>query len=201
MQPGSFRIPSSGYELLETPMTASRDEEFRAFVRERRADLLRTAILLTAGDRHLAEDLTQTTLAALYVKWPIFQQARNRAGYVRRCLVNALIDEKRRPWRRERTVDEIPDSLIPDRYLPFDDVQTDLRTDALYGALRALPPRMRAVLVLRYFHELSVEETAEALSCSTGTVKSQSKRAIDKLRHVMSVELSSAPIAPGGRDA
>lgn len=167
-------------------MKTARDEEFRAFVRDRRADLLRTAVLLTAGDRHLAEDLVQTTLTALYVKWPVYRLARNQAAYVRRCMVNALIDEKRRPWRRERTTDEVPESV----YLPFDQVAVDERTDALYAALRELPPRMRAVLVLRYFHDLSVEETAEALTCSTGTVKSQAKRALDKLRSAMSAQLT-----------
>lgn len=175
-------------------MKATRDEEFRAFVRDRRADLLRTAVLLTAGDRHLAEDLTQTTLTTLYVKWAVYRQARNESAYVRRCLVNALIDEKRRPWRRrEQATDEMPEGAVSSVYLPFDDVAANLRSEALYAALRALPPRMRAVLVLRYFHDLSVEETAEILTCSTGTVKSQAKRALDKLRAQMSDQLAPDP--------
>ncbi|MBT0773969.1 SigE family RNA polymerase sigma factor [Kineosporia sp. J2-2] len=171
-------------------MKNRRDDEFRAFVRDHRAGLLRTAVLLTAGDRHLAEDLTQTTLTTLYVKWPVYRQARNPAAYVRRCMVNALIDEKRRPWRRERATDEVPEGALDNVYLPYDQIAADLRSEALYAALRDLPPRMRAVLVLRYFHDLSVEETAEALTCSTGTVKSQAKRALDKLRERMSDRLA-----------
>jgi len=189
MEPGRGLVPSLGYEHKETRM---RDEEFLAFARQNRADLLRTAVLLTAGDRHLAEDLTQTTMTALYVKWPVYQQARNPAAYVHRCLVNALIDEKRRPWRRERTTDEIPEesgSLV----MPFDDSPSDPRTEALYAALRSLPQKTRTVLVLRYFHDLSVEDTAEALSCPRGTVKSQAARGLDKLRERMSEHLASTP--------
>ena len=170
----------------------TRDQEFLTFVRERRTELVRTAVLLTAGDRDLAEDLTQTTLTALYVRWPASRQARNPAAYVRRCLVNALIDEKRRPWRREQAMEELPADVALSTHLPFDQVAPDHRTEALYAALRELPPRQRAVLVLRYFHDLSVEETAEAMSCSGGTVKSQAKRALDKLRERMTQHLSPA---------
>ncbi len=171
-------------------MKSHTDEEFRAFVRERRPDLLRTAVLLAAGDGHLAEDLVQTTLTALYVKWPVYRAARNPRAYVRRSMVNALIDEKRRPWRRERTTDVVPDSAATSTYMPFDQAAGELRSDALYAALRDLPARQRAVLVLRYFHDLSVEETADAMTCSTGTVKSQAKRALDKLRDRMAADLS-----------
>ncbi|GAB6898109.1 SigE family RNA polymerase sigma factor [Kineosporia succinea] len=173
-----------------------RDEEFLAFVAERRGHLVRTAVLLTAGDRHLAEDLTQTTLTQLYVRWAAFRAARNPDAYVRRCLVNALIDEKRRPWHREQVTEEIPDSVSS--FMPFEDADPDVRTEALYAGLRELPPRMRAVLVLRYFHDLNVEETAEALSCSGGTVKSQAARALTKLRRGMSARLSPTPLRPNG---
>ncbi|GAB3267229.1 SigE family RNA polymerase sigma factor [Kineosporia babensis] len=165
---------------------STRDEEFLTFVREHRTELVRTAVLLTAGDRDLAEDLVQTTLTQLYVRWDSFRQARNPGGYARRSLVNALIDEKRRPWRREQATDELPEDTV----LPFDQIDSSLRTEALYAALAELPPRQRAVLVLRYFHDLSVEETAETLSCSGGTVKSQAKRALDKLRARMTEQLS-----------
>ncbi|GAA3610983.1 SigE family RNA polymerase sigma factor [Kineosporia mesophila] len=173
-----------------------RDEAFLDFARRNRADLLRTAVLLTAGDRHLAEDLTQTTMTALYVKWPVYQQARNPAAYVHRCLVNALIDEKRRPWRRERTTDVIPEELSGSEVMSFDDASADARTEALYAALRELPRRTRAVLVLRYFHDLSVEDTAEALDCAQGTVKSQAARGLEKLRRRMSAHLT--PTDPKG---
>ncbi len=177
-----------------------RDEEFLVFARRHRADLLRTAVLLTAGDRHLAEDLTQTTMVALYVNWPACQQANNPAAYVRRCLMNALIDEKRRPWRRERTTDEIPDDLAGHLDAAVDDAPADNRTEALYAALRELPQKTRAVLVLRYFHDLSVEDTAQALSCPQGTVKSQAARGLSALRERMSAHLvaTSHPITVNG---
>ena len=164
-------------------MRAGRDEEFADFVLVRRDHLVRTALLLTAGDRHLAEDLTQSTLTALYVNWSKYRRAGNPAAYARRCLVNALIDETRRPWwRRER-----PTEGIADDEAPVVAAAAGPQVEALYQALRELPPRMRAVLVFRYFHDLSVADTAQALSCSQGTVKSQCARALDKLRTRLSV--------------
>jgi RNA polymerase sigma-70 factor (sigma-E family) len=153
-----------------------RDEQFHHFVLARRAGLVRTATLLTAGDAHLAEDLVQSTLTKLYVGWPAFRRADNPDGYVRRALVNALTDERRRLWRRrERPVAEIPDQAHP---APAD-VAGD---DRLRQALRELPPRMRAAVVFRYFYDLGVADTADALNCSEGTVKSQTARALDRLR-------------------
>ena len=91
-------------------MKTDRDEQFHSFVLGHRAQLVRTATLLTAGDGHLAEDLVQSTLTKLYVAWPSFRKADNPEGYLRRTLVNALTDERRRWWRRhERTVAELPD--------------------------------------------------------------------------------------------
>jgi len=178
-------------------MRTNRDEEFRAFVLARRADLVRSATLLTAGDRHLAEDVVQSTLTALYVHWPKYRGAANPPAYARRCLVNALIDEKRRPWRqRERSTGEIRDPVGPGRPFPPPGLrppgseQGGEQVEAMYDALRELPPRMRAVLVFRYFHDLSVADTAEALSCSQGTVKSQAARAIDRLRARLSDDLT-----------
>jgi DNA-directed RNA polymerase specialized sigma24 family protein len=92
---------------------SSRDEEFSAFVVGRRAALLRSACLITAGDRHQAEDLVQTALARIYVAWPRVRRASSPDAYVRRVLVNAYIDEVRRPrWRREESVADLPD--VPD---------------------------------------------------------------------------------------
>ena len=184
-------------------MNQARDEEFRAFVLARRSDLVRTAVLLTAGDVHLAEDLTQTTLTSLYVRWPAYRRAANPAAYARRCLVNALIDERRRPWRRERPTEEFRTDADPGPVvLPFDDALPGEQVEALYAALRELPPRMRAVLVFRYFHDLSVAETAEALTCSEGTVKSQTFRAIELLRERLPARRApGAPPCPGGAGA
>ena len=161
-------------------MKNERDEQFHSFVLSRRASLVRTATLLTAGDGHLAEDLVQATLTKLYVAWPAFRRADNPEGYLRRTLVNALTDEKRRWWRRhERPVADLPDRPRAEAGEPDD------RTDGLRQALRELPPRMRAALVFRYFYDLDVADTADALGCSEGTVKSQTARALDRLRTVL----------------
>ena len=142
-------------------------------MRRRRGPLLRSATLLTAGDTHLAEDLVQTTLVRLYVAWPRARRT-NLDAYARRALVNNLIDEKRRPFsRRERVVEQLPEGVEPARTgIP----------DAVLAALAALPPGMRAAIVLRHVEGLSVEETAAALGCGTGSVKSQTARGLDKLR-------------------
>jgi RNA polymerase sigma-70 factor (sigma-E family) len=156
-----------------------RDEQFHSFVLSHRAGLVRTATLLTAGDGHLAEDLVQSALTKLYVAWPSFRRADNPEGYLRRTLVNALTDERRRWWRRhERSMADPPDRV---REEP---AGRDL-DDGLRSALRGLPPRMRAAVVFRYFYDLDVADTADALGCSVGTVKSQTARALDRLRSVL----------------
>lgn len=166
-------------------MKAGRDEQFRAYVVERRGAMVRTALALTGGDAHLAEDLVQTTLTRLYVAWPAFRRANNPAAYVRRALLNALIDEERRPWRRrERTTYEIPDTAAPER--------ATTGGGRVQQAVAELPARMRAAVVFRYLEDLSVAETADLLGCSQGTVKSQCARALDKLR----LSLGSALTVP-----
>jgi RNA polymerase sigma-70 factor (sigma-E family) len=169
---------------------STRGEEFEQYVLARRAELLRTATLLTAGDRHLAEDLVQSTLTRLYVAWPTFQRARNPGAYARRALVNALVDETRRPWRRESLQAELPDVPTRESAGAGDD------GERLNLALRGLPPRMRATLVFRFFHDLSVAETAEALGCSEGTVKSATARALDRLREVLELRATDLPPSP-----
>ncbi|WP_306206426.1 SigE family RNA polymerase sigma factor [Actinoplanes sp. RD1] len=158
---------------------SGRDAQFHDFVAERRGQMLYTARLLTAGDAHLAEDLVQTALTKLYISWSAFRRADNPDGYVRRTLVNALMDERKRAGRFGRPVADIPEraaGTAPDDGDP-----------ELSRALRALPPRMRAAVVFRFVHELDVAQTAEALGCSTGTVKSQTARALDKLRATLDV--------------
>ncbi len=166
-------------------MRSERDEQFRSFVSARRAELVRTATLLTAGDAHLAEDLVQTTLTRLYLSWPAFKRSNNPGGYVYRSLVNALIDERRRPWRRrERSTAELPDKARGEA-----DSGSDLG-DELMQALKELPPRMRAAVVFRFFHGLDVAETADALGCTQGTVKSSTARALDRLRATLDASSS-----------
>jgi RNA polymerase sigma-70 factor (sigma-E family) len=165
----------------------SRDTEFSTFVEGHRSELLRAARLLTAGDGHLAEDLVQNALVRLYGAWPRLRE--RPIGYAHRVIINGHIDMTRRPWwRRESSVSELPD--LPDRHSPFSSGSTgsdDLR-EVVWAALAALPPRMRAVIVLRYWLDLSVEESADLLGCSQGTVKSQTARAVAKMRNLLGRE-------------
>lgn len=158
-------------------MRAAGDDEFEAFVRGNRAWLVRFAGTLTAGDAHLAEDLVQAALVRVYLAKP--SRTPDLHGYVRRAVVNGLIDHERRPFsRRERSTPELPERAAA--------TSADRVDPELIAALAALPTRMRAAVVLRHVEGLSVEETANALGCSTGNVKSQSARGLDKLRDLLS---------------
>jgi RNA polymerase sigma-70 factor (sigma-E family) len=152
-------------------MTA--DAEFAALFSARVAEVRRTAFLL-CGDWQQAEDLTQTAFAKLYAAWPRLRDAGAAEAYLRRIVARAHVDESRRPWRRERPSADLPDAA-------FAGDGTDDRL-VLLAALRGVPPRQRACLVLRYFADCSVEETAAALGCGTGTVKSNTARGLDALR-------------------
>jgi RNA polymerase sigma-70 factor (sigma-E family) len=160
---------------VATDSTAARDEQFRAYVLASRGRLLRTATFLASGDRHVAEDLVQTALMRLYVAWPRVRPDTVDA-YARKSLLNALIDERRRAFsRRERAHADLPEIAVHDS--APDDTET-----AVFRALAELPPRMRAAVVLRHLEQLSVAETAVALDCNEGTVKSQTARALTQLR-------------------
>lgn len=152
-----------------------RDEQFTAYVVERRAQLFRTAYLLCAGDGHRAEDVVQQALTKLYTAWPRVSRADSLDAYARRVLVNAHLDDVRRPWHRERAVAELPEDPAPSGVSAED-------SDALRAALRALAPGQRRVVVLRHYLGLSVEETAADLGISPGTVKSQTSDALASLR-------------------
>jgi len=157
---------------------SQRDTEFTDFVTAQRAALLRMARLLTAGDDAAAEDLVQTTLTRLYVHWPRVRRAGNPVGYARTSLTHAFVDEQRRAYtRRETPTDEI-------RETPTREEDPDLAHSVL-GALATLPPRQRAVVVLRHFLDLDIAETARVLGCTTGTVKSQNAKALDRLRSTL----------------
>jgi RNA polymerase sigma-70 factor (sigma-E family) len=166
----------------------SRDEEFSAFVQARRMDLLRSACLLTAGDIHLAEDLVQTALARLYVAWPKVRRSGSEGAYVWRIIVNAHIDETRRASRRrERIMPAVPDTAVPDTMGP--DARPGVYGGEVLAALAALPAGMRAAVVLRHWLDLSVEQTAELLNCSEGTVKSQTSKGAARLRALLGSRL------------
>jgi RNA polymerase sigma-70 factor (sigma-E family) len=161
-------------------MRRDRDREFAEFVRTYRGGLVTTARLLTAGDPHLAEDLVQTALVRVYLAWSR-ARAGNPIAYARRTLVNCTADHHRRGFtRREHTAAALPDSAAP--FEASDELDAELLV-----ALGNLPPRMRAAVVLRHVHDLSVDDTAHALGCSVGTVKSQTARGLDKLRAALAV--------------
>jgi RNA polymerase sigma-70 factor (sigma-E family) len=154
---------------------STRDAEFSEYMAARQASLLRTAYLLT-GDRHTAEDLVQTALAKLYLSWDKVHTRDSIDGYVRRILVNENNSLWRRGWkRREHASDVIPDREHRDAY-------DDGQHDAVWEVVQTLPRKARAVVVLRYYEQLSEAETAAALGISVGTVKSQCSRALAALR-------------------
>ena len=154
-----------------------RDAEFSEYVAARRTQLRRTAYLL-CGDPHRAEDLVQTALMKLYVAWPRILRDGNVDAFARRIVVNAHLDEVRRPWRRERPgLDGV--EVSRDDPAPHD-------RDVLVAALADLPEGQRRVVVLRHYWGLSVEETAADLGISTGTVKSQTSHALRRLERTLS---------------
>jgi len=146
---------------------------FAEFVGARSARLLRTAYLLTQ-DWARAEDLLQTSLAKAWFAWSRIET--NPEPYVRKIIVNTYASWWRRRWNAERPTGELPERAGHDAHAAVDE------RDALWGALRRLPKRQRAVIVLRYFEDLTEAEVAEALGTAVGTVKSQAAKALAKLR-------------------
>jgi RNA polymerase sigma-70 factor (sigma-E family) len=141
--------------------------------------LVRTALLLT-GDHAQAEDLAQNTLVRVHRHWRAVNRAERPDAYVHRILVNQHRSAWRRHRGRELLVASVPERPGPDG--PDERLDRDAR---LESALAGLPPRMRAVLVLRFYSDLSEHQTAEALGCSTGTVKSQTSRGLTRLRQAL----------------
>jgi len=162
-------------------LVRDRDVEFEAYMAARQPGLLRTAYLLT-GDQHTAEDLVQTALAKLYLSWEKVQRRDTLDAYVRRILVNEHNSLWRRPWkRREVTTDTLPDHRSATDHAEHGEVGHDQRA-ALWDFVQTLPRKQRAVIVLRYYEDLSEAETAEILGISVGTVKSQASRALAGMR-------------------
>ncbi|WP_432975136.1 SigE family RNA polymerase sigma factor [Dactylosporangium sp. CA-233914] len=161
-------------------MNQDDEAHFREFVTAR-FDGLRSLAYLTCGDWHTAEDAVAASLAKLYVRWT---KVDTPLAYVRRAIVHALVDESRRPWRRrERSAGyALPELPGPDH---ADQVDERLRIRA---ALARMAPGQRAVLVLRYYEGLSVEETAEVLGRQPGTVKSQTARGLTALRALLGTD-------------
>lgn len=151
------------------------EEEFHEFVASRSGALLRTAYLL-AGDWATAEDLLQTALTKTYLAWKRLGQIEAVEPYARRVLVNTATSWWRRRWHGERPTETLPERAGPDL------IQEHLERDVLWRHVKALPARQRAVLVLRFYEDLSEAQTAALLDISPGTVKSQTSRALGTLR-------------------
>jgi len=169
---------------------ADADEEFTAFADAASARLLNTAYLL-CGDWHTAQDLTQTTLAKVYAAWHRIGRPDAVFAYARGTLLNTYFVDCRRSRRRE--VLAAPGDL-PDR--PDEPATPELRL-ALADALATLPPQARAIVVLRYWEDLSVEQVAAQLGCSAGSVKSQSSRSLDRLRALLGNTLAEPSESAG----
>ena len=156
-------------------MSAGSDADFVEFVHARSAALLRLAVLLT-GDRHDGEDLLQIALTKAYRSWWRLRRPELAEAYVRRILVTSVTSWRRRGSARERATE-----LLPDQRVAGSDAEVADRL-VMAQALRMLSPGQRAVLVLRFFEDLSEQQTAELLGCSVGTVKSQTARGLAALR-------------------
>lgn len=167
---------------------STRDAEYTEYVAARLSSLRRLAAVL-CGDWQRADDLVQATLTKLYVHWGRARQASHADAYARAVLVHEFIHERRSNWARRVTLrGGLPDA--PAAAMDHDAV-LDLR-----AAVAALPSRQRATLVLRFYCDMSVDQAAEVLGCSPGTVKSQTAKALDAVRRTL------GPTAdPGGPGA
>jgi RNA polymerase sigma-70 factor (sigma-E family) len=159
---------------------------FDAFVRARLPALLRFAHALT-GDPHTAADLVQDALERTGMRWDRIERQGDPEGYVRRAILNGRVSRWRK-HRRETLVD-----CVPERVTSY---EVPGRDDQLWQLLATLPPRQRAVLVLRYYEDLSEAQIADILGCAPGTVKSQSSKALAKLRVALSPPAPATGEAP-----
>jgi RNA polymerase sigma-70 factor (sigma-E family) len=157
------------------------EEEFVAFAEAVSPRLRRTAYLL-CGDWHAAEDLVQSALARVFVSWRRIRRQDSAHAYATRTLMNCYLADR----RRKRPVEVLTDRF-PERAAALPAPETRL---VVLNALAGLPPKSRAVVVLRYWADLSVEDTATMLGCSPGNVRSQSTRALSKLRLVLGEALN-----------
>ncbi|MEV6731405.1 MULTISPECIES: SigE family RNA polymerase sigma factor [unclassified Streptomyces] len=164
-------------------MKSAQEGEYLEFVTARAKALYRSAYVLAAGDTHLAEDLVQEVFSRVYVHWNRVAGADSPAAYAQTVLVRTFLSLRRRRSTGERPIANMPDSAAssgPDAALRL----------TLLDALGQLPPRDRAVLLLRYWEDRSIEETAQMLKLSSSAVRSQGTRALGKLRALLGDSLS-----------
>lgn len=173
-------------------MKAEQRAAFLEFATARSASLHRIAYLMV-GDSHLAQDLVQEVLTKVYVAWP---RVREPNAYCRRAITTTAVSWMRRKSWHEHPVETGLDEPTPG---PDSSAMTDTRLE-VWAALDAVPPRQRAALVLRFYEDLTETQTADALGCSVGTVKSQVSAGLKKLRAILGPDLalvsSAAPKAP-----
>lgn len=162
-------------------MRQVRADGYAEFAAARTGHLYRSACLLTAGDTHLAEDLVQETLGRLYVRWGRVCRADNPAGYAQTVLTRTFLAHRRRRSSGEWAVD-----VLPERAGAGADVPLRL---TLVEALGRLPAKDRAVLVLRYWEDRSVEETARAMNASSAAVRTRCVRALGRLRELLGEDI------------
>lgn len=159
-------------------------DTFDDFVRRGSPRLLASAVLLL-GDRQAAEDLTQETLIRVFRAWSSVRVAAAVDSYAYRTLVRLSQRHLRRSWIRR----EFPTDHLPDRVAEGDDEHPHQELGNLVGIrIRDLPRRQRETLVLRFYAQLSVEETATAMACQTGTVKSQTAKGLNNLRQLIAAD-------------
>ncbi|WP_406088459.1 SigE family RNA polymerase sigma factor [Kitasatospora purpeofusca] len=166
--------PAGGMPVRESP--SEREADFSRFAHAVHPAMLRTARLLT-GDPYAAQDLAQSALLRIYMSWGRSDTWDNPQAYARRTLVNVHATWRRRHWYRE-----IPHRSPREQGQTKDPAQRWGDLVDLERALAALPAAQRTVLVLRFYEDLSVEQVAQLLGCSVGTVKSRTSRALDRIR-------------------
>jgi RNA polymerase sigma-70 factor (sigma-E family) len=158
-----------------------RDADYARFVRSRTHALLRSAYLLT-GDQHLAEDLVQEALARTHRAWSRLERPENAEAYARKVMYHAQVSF----WRRPRIGEVLPGELDPGAGAGVDDpAEAAVQRLTLRRALLALSPKQRAVIVLRFFEDHTEVEAAQLLGVSVSTVKTQTGRALDRLRTLL----------------
>lgn len=157
-------------------------DQYAEFAAARARHLYRSACLLTAGDTHLAEDLVQETLGRLYISWHRVTRVGNPAGYAQTVLTRAFLAHQRRRSSKERATDDFPEQA----YADHSDVSLRL---TLLEALARLPAKDRAVVVLRYWEDRSIEETADAMNASSAAVRTRCTRALGRLRELLGEDL------------
>jgi RNA polymerase sigma-70 factor (sigma-E family) len=178
MQPGAgsehFKRHGALLQVEQPVRKTGRGYEFTEFVSARMPAFRRLAFLL-CQDWHLADDLVQAAITRLYVHWHRVGVMDNPEAYFRTILVRESLNQRRSSWARKVSLTgELPDWP---QHGPDHDDAIDVGS-----AMADLPPRQRATLVLRFYCDLSVDQVAEVLGCSSGTVKSQTSRALDSLR-------------------